>query len=104
MLTLFGDARKKRSYIPIEIVCKCILQTIDNVVIGEHNVIMNDTYSPWELAAAFSKFNNYDLNKIAFDPGRSVASYNIPPCSGDFITTLQNESNLPYFERLFNNV
>ena len=103
-LTLFGDAHKKRSYIPVEIACKCILHTIDKALVGEHNVVMKDSYSLWEVATTFSKWCNYDLARIAFDPDKAVVSYEIPACSKDFRALLQNESNLPYFEKLFNNV
>ena len=102
-LTIFGDKNKKRSYIPIEVLCKSVFFSLENGIVGNHNVIMPDNYSSLELANIFSKMTNW-RPVFGFDEGTPAVQYSIPECSPDFIPIIEMETNLPYFKILFDNV
>ncbi|MEJ0055052.1 MAG: SDR family oxidoreductase [Bacteroidota bacterium] len=103
-LTIFGDKNLKRSYIPVEVLCQCVGMTIEKDLVGEHDVIMNDFYSPFGLANVFSAMSDYDHSKISFDESKVAKAYAIPACSIEFIDVLEDANNMTYFKELFYNV
>ena len=103
-LTIFGDKNRKRSYMPVELLCKSVLHSIQNSIKGNHDVIMADNYSPVELASIFLEMSGRKKASFRFDNKVSSIEYSIPPNSKDFESLLERESNIPYFKALFDNV
>jgi nucleoside-diphosphate-sugar epimerase len=100
-LTLNGDHKRKRTYMPVELACKCVGHAMTHKITGDHDVTMPDSYSALELTNVLAGFSGYDVGMISYNEKVATVSYQVPPCSEAFSELLKRESNLPYFKELF---
>lgn len=99
-LNVFGNANRKRSYMPIEILVKTIKKTIEEKITGTHDIIMPDTYSAQDLISVFGEMTTYSLSNLNYQPEKSISEYTIPRCSPTFINFLMKENCTEYFKKL----
>jgi nucleoside-diphosphate-sugar epimerase len=96
ILNVFGNADKKRSYMPIDILVKTVHKTIVDKITGEHSIIMADSYSANELINEFNKVINLPEENINYILNEFAVEYYIPRCSeaySDFLSQYPNCSN-----------
>jgi len=101
VLNVLGDADFKRSYIPVEILCKTIEYAMQNSIYGPHNVIMPELFSSKDLIKIFSNQKLLNEEKIIFKPAEPSTQYFVPPCSTYFNEfMIRSNSVVPYFIKL----
>ena len=99
-ISVFDREPQKRSYLPIESVVRAIAHAIRVPVLGTHDVVAAESYTPSELVHLLAELGGYDRSRIEH-VDKSAAGYAIPACSPEFEALLaSNEPVRAAFSRL----
>jgi nucleoside-diphosphate-sugar epimerase len=82
-ITVYTRDAQPRSYIPVETVVRAVVHAIRTPVLGTHDVIGPDAYTPLELARLLVELAGYDASRIAL-VDKHALGYRIPACSPHF--------------------
>jgi nucleoside-diphosphate-sugar epimerase len=102
-ITVYTRAEQKRSYIPVQTAVRAIELAIRTPVLGTHDVISPDAYTPLELARLLAQLAGYDSSRMAL-VDKQALGYSIPGCSPEFEDWMsRQEPCVTYFARLVGN-
>jgi len=82
-IRVFSNAGK-RSYLPAPVVARAIRHALARRLVGVHDVVAPDAYTPLELAGLLAAAAGYDDSKIVVDREARAFDYAIPACSPEF--------------------
>ncbi len=91
---VFGAAGK-RSYLPVPVVARAVRHALARELVGIHDVVAPDAYTPLELAQLLAAAAGQDDSKIIVDRDARAFDYAIPPCSPEFTAWITEQEGCP---------
>ena len=93
-IRVFGAAGK-RSYLPVPVVARAVRHALERELIGVHDVVAPDAYTPLELATLLASAAGADASKIVVDHEARAFDYTIPACSSEFAAWIAQQEGCP---------
>lgn len=93
-IQVFGAAGK-RSYLPVPVVARAVRHALARGLVGVHDVVAPDAYTPLELARLLAAAAGHDDAKIIVDRDARAFDYTIPACSPEFAAWIAQQEGCP---------
>jgi nucleoside-diphosphate-sugar epimerase len=93
-IKVFGAAGK-RSYITAQVVARAMRHALERALIGAHDVVAPDAYTPLELATLLAAAAHADASQIVVDHEARAFDYTIPACSPEFQAWMTDQEGCP---------
>jgi nucleoside-diphosphate-sugar epimerase len=91
-IKVFGAAGK-RSYLPVAVVARAIRRALARHLIGIHDVVAPEAYTPLELARLLAAAAGHDDQKLVVDRDARAFDYAIPACSPELQAWLAEQED-----------
>jgi nucleoside-diphosphate-sugar epimerase len=100
-IEVFTGSAAKRSYLPVQLVARAVRHCLDRELVGVHDVIAPEAFTPLELARLLAQHAGYGQEKIRLSSSKTPASYFIPGCSPEYRSWFAEQKTCSeYFRRL----